>query len=204
MDCATRTSNTPAVLTTSAFRGGLVIAVVIGLAVPAAAATKGPKPGEPAIAVVAHVPLPADSAGEIFAREGAKNHVFLYVVHDEGKIISVVDVTNPSRATLVRRIDRDEPAFSGRTVDIGANTLVVESGGAPERPAVGLKTVRLLDLSDPSAPHVALEFKSVSTYIVDASRSLIYLVNNEGLWIIRHVEPMDWKTKAWLEFASTP
>ena len=30
------------------------------------------------------------------------------------------------------------------------------------------------------------------------------LVNDEGLWIVRHTEPMDWWTKAWMDFASAP
>jgi hypothetical protein len=51
---------------------------------------------------------------------------------------------------------------------------------------------------------VTLQFEHVSAYVLDASRSLIYLVNDEGLWIVRHVEPMDWKTKAWWDFANAP
>ena len=71
-------------------------------------------------------------------------------------------------------------------------------------PPAATKTVRFLDLSNPAEPRIALQYEHVSTYILDARRSRIYLVNNDGLWIIKHVEPMDWKTKAWWDVATAP
>ncbi len=184
------------------------LAAAMTFASPAAQALAGPKTAktpEPGIAVVAHVPLQADRADQIFVREGAKNAILLYVVQESGQAISIVDITAPARATIVQRVSASSQGMSGRLVDIGANTIAVESDNSPA-PAIPMpvKTVRLLDLSNPSAPRVALQYEHVSSYILDASRSLIYLVNDEGLWIIRHSEPMDWKTKAWMEFASTP
>jgi hypothetical protein len=95
--------------------------------------------------------------------------------------------------------------MGGRVVTVGANTLIVENDQSPAAEAPHQsKTVRLFDLSDPAKPRVALQFEHVSAYVLDASRSLIYLINDEGLWIVRHVEPMDWKTKAWWDFANAP
>jgi hypothetical protein len=167
-----------------------------------AKAVKAPEPG---IAVVAHVALQGGAADQLFAREGPKNQILLYVVQDAGRSISVVDITAPARASLVKRLDTEPQALGGHVVTIGTNTLAVESDipRVPDAPPA-VRTVRFFDLSDPATPRVALQFERVSTYILDASRSLIYLVNSEGLWIIRHVEPMDWRTKAWMDFASTP
>lgn len=95
--------------------------------------------------------------------------------------------------------------MGGQVVTIGTNTVAVESNTGPAAPvAPASRTVRLFDLSNPATPRVALQYEHVSGYILDASRSLIYLVNNDGLWIIRHNEPMDWKTKAWWDFATAP
>jgi hypothetical protein len=163
------------------------------------------KPVEPGIAVVAHVPLARGPADHLFVREGQKNRIFLYIVHESSGAISVVDITQPARAALVKGVETAQPAMGGRVVTVGTNTLIVENDqtqGAPAPPQ--RQTVRLFDLSDPATPRVALQFERVSTYIMDASRSLIYLVNDEGLWIIQHPEPMDWKTKAWWDFANAP
>jgi hypothetical protein len=40
--------------------------------------------------------------------------------------------------------------------------------------------------------------------ITEPAHGLIYLVYDEGLWVVRHVEPIDWKTKAWWDFATAP
>jgi hypothetical protein len=180
------------------------LAAAIALAASSVAWAKPPAPPEPAIAVVAHVPLDGAASAQMFVREGPKNEILLYVVQEAGRGVSVVDVTKPARAALVRRIDVDAPGMGGQVFTIGTNTVAVESDGAPAPPAPALRTVRLFDLSNPAAPRVALQYEHVSGYILDASRNLVYLVNNEGLWIIRHNEPMDWKTKAWWDFATAP
>ena len=172
----------------------------------AAASNGDPSKGaEPSIAVVAHVPLNGGPADQLFVREGPKNQILLYIVHESGRATSVVDITQPAHAGLVTGIDATQGAMSGRVVTVGANTLIVENDQSPVAAApLQSKTVRLFDLSDPAKPRVALQFEHVSAYVLDASRSLIYLVNDEGLWIVRHVEPMDWKTKAWWDFANAP
>jgi hypothetical protein len=176
--------------------------------VASSAAASGPTPGkgsEPDIAVVAHLPLTGGPADQLFVREGARNQILLYIVHESGRAISVVDITQPAHATLVKGTDATQPAMGGRAVTVGTNTLLVENDQSPvAQPPLQPKTVRLFDLSDPTKPRVALQYEHVSAYVLDASRSLIYLVNDEGLWIIRHVEPMDWKTKAWWDFATAP
>jgi hypothetical protein len=154
---------------------------------------------------VAHLPLTGGPADQLFVREGARNQILLYIVHESGRAISVVDITQPAHAALVKGTDAAQPAMGGRAVTVGTNTLLVENDQSPvAQPPLQPKTVRLFDLSDPAKPRVALQYEHVSSYVLDASRSLIYLVNDEGLWIIRHVEPMDWKTKAWWDFANAP
>lgn len=183
----------------------VMVAVTFARQAPAfAGPAKAPKPTDPSISVVAHVPLDATVTDQIFVREGPKNSILLYAVQESGRAISVVDVTTPARASIVRRLDAEPQGLGGRLVTVGINTMAVESDGVPPTPPAATKTVRFLDLSNPAEPRVALQDQHVSAYILDASRSLIYLVNNDGLWIIRHVEPMDWKTKAWWDFATTP
>ena len=46
--------------------------------------------------------------------------------------------------------------------------------------------MKLLDLSDPAHPKTLQTFKNVTGVIGDAGRGIIYLVNDEGLWVLKH------------------
>jgi len=48
------------------------------------------------------------------------------------------------------------------------------------------QTIRLLDLSDPRKPTVVEEFNGVTSVLPDGGHNLIYLTNNEGLWILSY------------------
>jgi len=48
------------------------------------------------------------------------------------------------------------------------------------------ETVRVLDLSDPRNPKTLQEFSGVTSILPDGNHGLIYLTNNEGLWILRY------------------
>jgi len=50
------------------------------------------------------------------------------------------------------------------------------------------QTVTVLSFADPEHPTVARQFSGVTFMLKDASRGLIYLVNSDGLWVLR-VEP---------------
>jgi hypothetical protein len=43
-----------------------------------------------------------------------------------------------------------------------------------------------LDLTDPAHPKVLQTFTSVTSMLPDGGRGLVYLTNNEGLWILKY------------------
>ena len=51
------------------------------------------------------------------------------------------------------------------------------------------ETVRVLDLSDPRNPKTLETFNKVTSILPDGGHGLIYLTNNEGLWILRYNRP---------------
>jgi hypothetical protein len=51
------------------------------------------------------------------------------------------------------------------------------------------ETVRVLDLSDPRNPKTLETFNKVTSLLPDAHHGLIYLTNNDGLWILRYNRP---------------
>ena len=44
----------------------------------------------------------------------------------------------------------------------------------------------MLDLSDPHNPKTLQEFEGVTSVLPDGGHGLIYLTNNEGLWVLRY------------------
>jgi hypothetical protein len=51
------------------------------------------------------------------------------------------------------------------------------------------ETVRMLDMSDPRNPKTLETFNNVTSLLPDSHRGLIFLTNNEGLWVLRYVRP---------------
>ena len=51
-----------------------------------------------------------------------------------------------------------------------------------ETPAESLE---LVDLSDPGNPRMVESFSGVTSILTDDARDLIYIANNEGLWILK-------------------
>jgi len=56
----------------------------------------------------------------------------------------------------------------------------VRSNGSPTQ------TVKILDLSDPAHPRTIQVFKNVTGMVGDAGRGILYLANDEGLWVLKH------------------
>ena len=51
------------------------------------------------------------------------------------------------------------------------------------------ETVRVLDLSDPRNPKTLETFNKVTSILPDGGHGLIYLTNNDGLYILRYEHP---------------
>jgi hypothetical protein len=51
------------------------------------------------------------------------------------------------------------------------------------------ETVRVLDMTDPRNPKTLETFSKVTSLLPDGSHGLIYLANNDGLWILRYDRP---------------
>jgi hypothetical protein len=51
------------------------------------------------------------------------------------------------------------------------------------------ETVRVLDLSDPRNPKTLETFNKVTSVLADGGHGLIFVTNNDGLWILRYSRP---------------
>ncbi len=161
------------------------------------AAPKGPE-------VLAHISLNSAATVQMFTRRSSNGRLYLYALHPSGQAVSVVDITNAAQPALVSQVAYATPTAYGNVQTIGTNTALVE---IPDQPAVSsnpapAKNLALLDISDPAAPHITLRFSGVTAVSRDDSRSLLFIANSEGLWIVRHYEPPDIGVAAWENFVS--
>ncbi len=105
----------------------------------------------------------------------------------------VVDVSKPEKPNLLKRTAAPNPATAGSVQMVSPDVAIAQ---APEKTPETLtssnhptETVRILDFSDPRNPKVLQEFNEVTSLLPDGGHGLIYLTNNEGLWVLRYNRP---------------
>jgi hypothetical protein len=162
---------------------------------------------EPCVQVVGHLSLEGVQANHLFVRQSARGKRYLYAVPVEGRNVMVVDISDSGHPAISGRVSYDGLGSTGDVSPVGQNAAIVEIADHPAAVRTDgppLRNIGVLDLSDPANPKIACHFSGVSGYLVDEPKSLIYIVNGEGLWIVRHHEPPDASVKAWEEFAAAP
>jgi hypothetical protein len=151
------------------------------------------KPTEVPARVIAHLPLQEPSGSEMLLQTKSDKH-YLYVQKASKQGFTVIDVTKPQFPTLVNRTAASNDATAGKLELVGPNVGLAE---VPDKSSKGVirnsdsptETVKILDLSDPAHPKVLQTFTGVTSILQDPGRGLIYLTNNEGLWILSHSRP---------------
>jgi hypothetical protein len=148
------------------------------------------------VSVVGHLDLRGMQVKQIFVQQrGGKNYLLLR--RADQNAFAIVNVSDPAKPLLADRDDLRQPA--GAEVDLPrpgsalAIAFVPERNSAPAASAmpasaISLPTesVRLIDLTDPQHPKTVKIFNRVTSVASDDGRKLVFLVNNEGLWIVSH------------------
>jgi len=127
----------------------------------------------------------------LLQKESGKNYLYVQQASKQG--FMVVDVSKPEKPDLLRRTAAPSQATAGNLEMVSPDVAIAE---APEKTPGTLtstnrptETVRILDLSDPRNPKTLQEFSGVTSLLPDGSHGLIYLTNNEGLWVLRYNRP---------------
>ena len=151
-----------------------------------------PKPTDVPATVIAHLPLPQATGNQmLLQKENGKQYLYVQQAAKQG--FMVVDVTKPEKPSLLKRTAESNQATSGNLEMVSPDVAIAE---APEKTPGTLtsnshptETVRVLDLSDPRNPKTLETFNKVTSLLPDGGHGLIYLANNEGLWILRYNHP---------------
>lgn len=167
----------------------LAVLTLLAAVTPVAVAKrKSNKADDPLAAVVGHLVLPAPASHLLSADDGRRHYLLIDQDSKEGFI--VVDVTEPTQPTIAKRIAWPNQASTGKVRLVTASlalTSAPENSGTASAPA---QSMNLLDLRDPSNPKAIKGFSGVTGMLVDESRSLMYVTNAEGLWVVKY-KPQD-------------
>src|SRR5271167_44835 len=152
----------------------------------------GQKPTDVPATVIAHLPLPLATGSQmLLQKENSKQYLYVQQAAKQGFMI--VDVSKPELPTLLKRTAESNQATTGNLQIVSPDVAIAE---APERTPTTVtstshptETVRVLDLTDPRNPKTLETFTKVTGLLPDGRHGLIYLTNNEGLWILRYSRP---------------
>ena len=144
--------------------------------------------GQEHIRVVGHLDLSGMHVNQMFLEQRG-DKVYLFLHRPTKQAYALVDVTQPEHPVLLSRDDLK--TGNGRVEDTGsvfALTVTQEnsSNGSTSAAPLPKETVNLVDLSDPKKPKTVKTFKGVTSLFREDGRKLVYLVNDEGLWIVHH------------------
>ncbi|MGA7077305.1 MAG: hypothetical protein WBQ43_14555 [Terriglobales bacterium] len=151
------------------------------------------KPTDVPATVIAHLALPQATGSQmLLQKENGKQYLYVQRAGKQG--FMVVDVSKPERPNLLKRAVEPNQPTAGNLDIVSPDVAIAE---APEKTPTTLtqtnhptQTVRVLDLSDPRNPKTLDTFNKVTSLLPDGGHGLIYLTNNEGLWILRYNHKM--------------
>jgi hypothetical protein len=142
--------------------------------------------------VIAHLPLPQATGSQmLLQKENSKQYLYVQQAAKQGFMI--IDVSRPEQPSLLKRTAEPNQPTAGDLQIVSPDVAIAE---APEKTPETVsssnhrtETVRVLDLSDPRNPKTLETFNQVTSVLPDGRHGLIYLTNNEGLWILRYNRP---------------
>jgi hypothetical protein len=139
--------------------------------------------------VIAHLPLPQATGSQMLLQKD-NGKTYLYVQQASKQGFMIVDVTKPDMPNLLKRSAEVAQATAGNLEMVSPDIAIA---AAPEKKPSTLlssthptETIRVLDLSDPAKPKTLQEFNGVTSVLPDGGHGLIYLTNNDGLWILSY------------------
>jgi len=150
------------------------------------------KPTDVPASVIAHLPLPQATGNQmLLQKDNGKQYLYVQQAGKQG--FMVVDVTKPEKPNLLKRTAESNQATAGNLEMVSPDVAIAE---APEKTPTTLtssshptETVRVLDLTDPRNPKTLETFTKVTSVLPDGGHSLLYVTNNDGLWILRYNHP---------------
>lgn len=133
--------------------------------------------------IVAHIEFTGSSAVDMAMQKQDEGKRFLYVQHGKDEGVSIVDISDPVEARVIRTMQWPNPEAANRMNVLGNLAIVNETEILPMGATASKGDVMLWDLSNPADPKPLQRFSAVVKVLQD-DRDFIYLLNGDGLWVI--------------------
>jgi hypothetical protein len=162
----------------------LALVASLLLSTSASAKEHKPKMADDQAKVIAHITFAGQTPLNMTMQKQGDDKYFLYIQqNNEG--ISVVDVAKPTRPKTVAAIT--DPSLAN-AVNVSGNLAISLQSEMPAMSNDNAKNDLIFwDLSNPTAPRVVQKFSGVVKWLQD-ERNFIYVLNNDGLWVISQAE----------------
>jgi hypothetical protein len=134
------------------------------------------------IEVVGHIPL-TDGPVSRFLTTQHYSSYYLYAEHGAGRTTTLVDVTKTSQPTVLADVTLAPSSGSDSLALVAGTAALVTNGPLSPAPAAP-QTITIMDFSAPQNPKVARVFAGVTAMSRDDGRSLIFIANADGIWIL--------------------
>src|SRR5580692_8584856 len=154
---------------------------------PGASAKHGAaKPAPQPASVIAHLALPGAAVSQLeLQQHGNKQYLYVEQASEEG--FAIVDVTKPDQPNIIKSEAWPDQASIGKLQMVSGRLALAEAPDSSTAETVSsTETLKVLDLSDPANPRTIVTFSGVTSTLTDDARSLVYITNSEGLWILKH------------------
>jgi hypothetical protein len=152
----------------------------------ASAKHRAAKPVPQPASVIAHLALPGAAVSQLDLQQYG-NKQYLYVERASKEGFAIVDVTKPDQPNVIKREAWPNQASAGKLQMVNARLALAEAPDSATAETIpSTETLTVLDLSDPANPRTILTFSGVTSTLADDARSLVYITNSEGLWILKH------------------
>jgi hypothetical protein len=182
-----------------------LVLFLLSASIPGAQVSPRPQSGgekSDRVKVVGKLALPGMHVNSMFLQQRG-DQIYLYLHRPNRRAFALVDVTKPASPVLLDPATLpQEPG--GRVEMVHSETALAVSmtpeaspgvAAAPAPPAVAApevklptETVTLIDIAEPKSPRTILTFNGVTSMLPDQSRRLLFIVNNDGLWVVHHRE----------------
>jgi hypothetical protein len=143
-----------------------------------------PKDPQDQIEIVGHVALGGGSVKRFLPTQHYSSY-YLYVEHQTGNSVTLLDVTRPTDPLVLASIPLPTTGGSASLFAVAGTSGLITDQAASTRSVSPPETIRVMDFSDLRSPKMAREFTGVTAIQRDERRGLVFVAASDGLWILQ-------------------
>jgi hypothetical protein len=144
------------------------------------------------IDVLANVPVTGGPVTR-FTMTRHQSRSYLYIEH-ASHALTLVDVTDANHPTVVANLDT--PTSGAVLTAAGDAALITSDDTTATAVAPKPKTMTIVSFADRAHPQTIRQFNKVTCTALDDPRGLVYVANDEGLWILHRNPSADSELQA--------